>query len=114
MGGAGPMTAEFQRRGHPEKRFGYIPDRRHLMGLAPRKDAAKLLGSLPVPTVNGGSDEPAGQGARSSRPGAARPIAWRTRGPTRSATASCGTDSPAEAALAALADVHDARRGGRR
>ena len=53
------MNAEFQRRGHPEKRFGYIPDRRHLMGLAPRKDAAKLLGSLPVPTVNGGLDEPA-------------------------------------------------------
>jgi len=54
------MNAEsFQRRGHPEKRFGYRPDKRHLLGLPPRKDAAKLLGSTPVPTVNGGLDETA-------------------------------------------------------
>lgn len=53
------MNTEFQRRGHPEKRFGYIPDNRHLMGLPPRRDAAKLLGSVPVPTTDCGLDETA-------------------------------------------------------
>jgi hypothetical protein len=54
------MTEEFQRRGHPELGFGYKPDLRHkLFGLAPRKDAASLLGSLPVPKTNGGLGEPA-------------------------------------------------------
>ena len=53
------MPDLFQRRGHPERRFGYIPDNRHLLGVPPRRDAAKLLGSVPVPTVNGGLDEAA-------------------------------------------------------
>jgi len=49
---------EFHRRGHPEIGFGYKPDLRHrLFGLALRKDAAKLIGSLPVPKANGGLDE---------------------------------------------------------
>lgn len=47
----------FQRRGHPEKRFGYIPDDRHLQGLPPRRDAQPLIGSMAVPTVNGGLNE---------------------------------------------------------
>jgi hypothetical protein len=46
----------FQRRGHAFAGLGYKPDRRHLLGIAPRRDAARLLGSLPVPTVPGGLD----------------------------------------------------------
>jgi hypothetical protein len=53
------MTVDFQRRGHSELRYGYKPDPRGVFGLPPRKDAAKLIGSLPVPTANGGLDEAA-------------------------------------------------------
>lgn len=53
------MTEGFQRRGHPEAGYGYKPDRRHLFGIAPKKDASTLLGSLPVPTTNAGLDEEA-------------------------------------------------------
>jgi hypothetical protein len=52
------MTAEpFVKRGHPTAGYGYKADRRHLLGLAPSRDAASLLSSVPVPTVNGGIDD---------------------------------------------------------
>lgn len=50
------MNIEFQRRGHPELRFGLKPGR-HLLGVPPRNDAAATLGSIPVPTANGGLSE---------------------------------------------------------
>jgi hypothetical protein len=53
------VSEEFQRRGHSEAGYGYKPDRRHLFGIAPKKDAAKLIGSLSVPTTAGGLDEDA-------------------------------------------------------
>jgi hypothetical protein len=49
----------FQKRGHPEQGYGYKPDNRHLLGAPVRKDAAKLLGSVPVPTSDCGLDEDA-------------------------------------------------------
>lgn len=50
-------TEPFQRRGHAEKGYGYRPDKRHLLGIPPRKDAATVLSRLPVPTTDCGLDE---------------------------------------------------------
>lgn len=53
------MSEAFQRRGHPIAGYGYKPDKRHLLGVPPKKDAATVLAALPVPTVAGGLDEAA-------------------------------------------------------
>lgn len=50
---------DFERRGHTEKGYGYKADRRHLLGIGPKKDAASLLSGLPVPKAPGGLDEAA-------------------------------------------------------
>lgn len=48
------MTGDFQRRGK-----GYKPDRRHLLGVPPRRDASATLRGVPVPTTDCGLDEEA-------------------------------------------------------
>lgn len=53
------MEATFQRRGHHEKGYGYRPDKRHLLGLPPRKDAVTALSGVPIPTTDCGLDEDA-------------------------------------------------------
>ncbi|HVZ89615.1 MAG TPA: hypothetical protein VHG72_21820 [Polyangia bacterium] len=52
------MTGTFQRRGHPELKYGYKPGR-HLLGVPPRKDAVTALSTVPVPTTDCGLDEDA-------------------------------------------------------
>jgi hypothetical protein len=52
-------VGDFQKRGHADKGYGYKADRRHLLGIPPRRDAEPTLSGIPVPTTDCGLDEDA-------------------------------------------------------